>query len=131
MTFAERSKDEQLYNVTGKYTSDCIKFEKENLDDGSSDENIKSYVLRKREREMTFTLSDKEKITDKSTNTRKSSRFGLSEARGFDNENLEDKMQDEEKLQNEKESLHVTRSYVQRHLKLKSKINNDMKKLTS
>ncbi|KAL6439603.1 hypothetical protein ACFW04_004001 [Cataglyphis niger] len=124
----ERSKDEQLYNMTGKYTSDCIKFEKENLE--SSDENIKSYVLRKRECEMTFTLSDKEKITDKSTNARKSSRFGLSEARGFNNENLEDKMQDEEKLQNEKEPLHVTRSYVQRHLKLKSKIN-DMKKLTS
>ncbi|XP_029662660.1 E3 ubiquitin-protein ligase RAD18-like isoform X1 [Formica exsecta] len=125
----ERSKDGQLYNVTEKYTSDCTKFEKENLE--SSDENIKSYIFRKREREMTFTSSDKEKIIDKSTNARKSFRFGLSEARGFNNENFEDKMQDEEKLQNEKEPLHVTRSYVQRHLKLKSKISNDMKKLTN
>lgn len=50
-------------------------------------------------------------------------------ARKFNNENSEDKTQDEEKLQNEKEPLHVTRGYVQRHLKLKSKINNDLKEL--
>lgn len=72
-----------------KYTSDRTKFEKENLE--SSDESIKSYALRKRKREMTFTLSDKERIADRSTNVRKSSRFGLNEARGFNNENFKEK----------------------------------------
>lgn len=79
---------------------------------------------------MTFMLNDKEKIADRSTNARKSSRFGLSEARGFNNENFE-KMQDEEKLQNEKEPLHVTRGYVRRHLKLKSKISKNIKKINN
>lgn len=127
MAFTERLKDEQ-YNVKEKYTSNRIKFEKENLE--SLDE-IKSYTLRKRESEMTFTLSDKEKIADRLTNARRSSRYGLNEARGFNNENSEDKTQDEEKLQNEKEPLYVTRGYIQRHFKLKSKINNDLKTLKS
>lgn len=35
-------------------------------------------------------------------------------------------IQDEEQLQNKKKSLHVTHDYVQRHLKLKSKISNDL-----
>lgn len=87
MTFTEKLIDEQVYNVKEKYTSDRTKFEKENLE--SSDESIKSYALRKREREMTFTC-DKKRIADRSTNVRKSSRFGLSEARGFNNENFKD-----------------------------------------
>lgn len=119
----ERSKNEQLYNMKKKNASDRTKFEKENLE--SSDESLKSYSFRKRERKMTFTLSDKEKIANRLI---KKSRFGLSEARGFDNENFEDKMQDQEKLQNEKEPLRVTRGYVQRHLKLKSNISNDIEK---
>ncbi|XP_011254245.1 E3 ubiquitin-protein ligase RAD18 isoform X1 [Camponotus floridanus] len=85
----EKLKDEQVYNVKEKYTSDRIKFEKENLK--SSDKSIKPYALRKREREMTFTLSDKERIADRSTNVRKSSRFDLSETRGFNNENFKEK----------------------------------------
>lgn len=88
MTFTEKLKDEHVYNVKEKCTSDRTKFEKENLD--SSDENIKSYALRKREREMTFTLNVKENV-DRSTDVRKLFRFGLSEARGFNNENFKDK----------------------------------------
>jgi len=89
LTFTEKLKNEQVYNTKEKYTSDRTKFKKENLE--SSDESIKSYALRKWEREMTFTLSDKEKIADRSTNVRKSSRFGLSETKGFKNENFKDK----------------------------------------
>lgn len=113
MTFTERSKHEQLHNVE-EHAFNRTKFEGKNLE--SSNENIKSCTLRKQGHEMTFMLSDKEKIADRSTNTRKSLRFGLNEAKGFNNENCEDKMQNEDKLQNEEEPLHITRSYM-RHFK--------------
>lgn len=128
MAFTEGSKNEELCNVREKNTPERTKFEKENLD---SDDSIKSYTLRKREHEMLLTLNDKEKIVDKSKKSKKSSKFGLTEARGFNNESVEDKMQDEEKLEIEKVPLRVTRGYVQRHLKLKSKMSNDTKKLQS
>lgn len=91
-------------------------------------------ALRKRERDMTFVLSDDERVADRSMHIRKSARFGLSETIGFNNENFgESALQIEEESQKEKVQLRATcaksvNSSVKRSTRLRSKINSNRKK---
>lgn len=90
----------------------------------SLDETIKTF--RKREREVTSISSDEEKVEEKSISTRKSLRLGLSEAKGFNNGNIDKKMQNEENSQSEKEQIRVTRvkntrSFTKKSIRLRSK----------
>lgn len=118
---------------------DRIKFKKENME--SMDESIDTSMpyqshdntnnLRKRERDMTFLLSDDEKIRDKSTHARKSARFGLSETIGFNNGNVgETALQTEEKSQKKKTQLRAacTNSVNSSIKRLRSKTNSNRKK---
>lgn len=124
MIFAERLKQEQLHNAKKEHALDCTTFEKENVE--SLDETIKTF--RKREREVTFISSDEEKAEEKLTNTRKSLRLGLTEAKGFNNGNIDEKTRNEENSQSEKEQSRVTRtkstrSSTKKSVRLKNKIS--------
>lgn len=122
----ETLKEERLHNAKEGYTSDNIKLDKKNVE---SDENINLYVLRKRERNIVFTLSDEEKTDDRSINGKKLARFGLSEAKGFNNENIgENALQNEEKLQRENEHMRTTyarrtNNAAKRLVKSRGKVN--------
>jgi len=102
-----------------------MKSEKENMK--ALDKDLTIWTPRKREREMAFALSDEEKITDRTMNVKKSLRFGLSEAKGFNNENFDETARDEEKSQNEKEESQVirtnnVRNFVRKSVRLRNKI---------
>ncbi|XP_011686477.1 PREDICTED: E3 ubiquitin-protein ligase RAD18-like [Wasmannia auropunctata] len=105
----ERPKHEQSNKTMTEYAAGSIKSEKENMKikDKILDKDIATWTLRKREREMAFALSDEEKIVERGTIARKSLRLGLSEAKGFNNENFGETMRDEEKSQSEKEQSQV------------------------
>lgn len=82
---------------------------------------------------MAFALSDEEKITDRAMN-RKSSRLGLSEAKGFNNENFCETARDEGKSQCEKEQSQVIRmdkirNLIRKSVRLRNKISNGTRKL--
>lgn len=97
-----------------------------------SHENISA--LRKREHDMTLTLSDDERIGNRMTSVRKSARFGLSETIGFNNETFaENTSQVEEELQKKKVQSRAAcaksvNSLVKRSIRLRSKINSNRKK---
>ncbi|XP_032681598.1 E3 ubiquitin-protein ligase RAD18-like [Odontomachus brunneus] len=133
----EESK-QQLCNAK-EYTPHRIKFEKENMEsmDGtivasaSNRSRDNTNALRKRERDMTFVLSDDERIADRSMHVRKSARFGLSETIRFNNENFgESTVQIEEESRKEKVQLRATcarsvNNSVKRSTRLRSKINRE------
>ncbi|KYN20722.1 E3 ubiquitin-protein ligase RAD18 [Trachymyrmex cornetzi] len=96
----EKSNLEQLNEPVEEYAIG-MKSEKENMK--TLDKDLTTWTPRKREREMAFALSDEEKIADRITNVKKSLRFGLSEAKGFNNENFDETARDEGKSQSEKE----------------------------
>ncbi|KYQ58070.1 E3 ubiquitin-protein ligase RAD18, partial [Trachymyrmex zeteki] len=96
----ERSNHEQLNEAMEEYAIGT-KSEKENMK--ALDKDLTTWTPRKREREMAFALSDEEKIADRIMNVKKSLRFGLSEAKGFNNENFGETARDEERSQSEKE----------------------------
>ncbi|KYM78368.1 E3 ubiquitin-protein ligase RAD18 [Atta colombica] len=104
----EKSNLEQLNEAVEKYAIG-MKSEKENMK--ALDKDLTTWTPRKREREMAFALSDEEKIADRTMNVKKSLRFGLSEAKGFNNENFDKTARDEEKSQNEKEESQVILSF--------------------
>lgn len=104
------------------------KFEKENVK--TLDKDPTTWILRKREHEMAFVLSDEEKIADRTINTKKSPRFGLSEAKGFNNENFDETARDEEKSQSEKEQSQIIqtnniRNFARKSVRLKNKMSNE------
>lgn len=126
MVFTERSKHEQLNKVMEEYASDGTKFEKENVKTLNKD--LTTWALRKREREKT--LSDEEKIVDIAMITRKSLRLGLSEAKGFNNENFDETELDEKKSQSEKEQSEIirTNNFARKSVRLRNKMSNDTRK---
>lgn len=91
-----------------EHVSGNTKFEKENMK--TLDKDLINWTLRKREREVAFVLSDEEKIVDRPINARKSPRLGLSEAKGFNNENFDETARVEEKSQSEKEQSQIIRT---------------------
>lgn len=122
--FIERLKHEQLNEAIEEHTSGSTKFEKENMK--ALDKDL-TWTLRKREREMAFALSDEEKIADKAVSARKSSRLGLSEAKGFNNENFDETARDGERSQSEKEQSQVIQTnnihnFTRKSVRLKNKI---------
>ncbi|XP_011147412.2 E3 ubiquitin-protein ligase RAD18 isoform X1 [Harpegnathos saltator] len=137
----EESKQQLIHNVR-EYVPDRKKFEKENMKTADeknfasvltrSRDNIN--VLRKRERDMTLTLSDDERIGDRSISVKKSARFGLSETVGFNNGNFgENTLQVEEESQEKVQSRatcakSINTSSVSRSTRLRSKINSNRKK---
>jgi len=130
MIFIERSKHKQLNKAMEEYTSGT-KSEKENVK--TLDKNLTTWALRKREHE--FALSDEEKSADRVT-ARKSLRLGLSEAKGFNNESFGETARDEEKSQSEKEQSQVIRTnnirnFARKSVRLKNKMSNDIRKLTT
>lgn len=115
-----------------EYAFDGTKSEKENVKALNKDPT--NWALRKREHERT--LSDEEKIADRAMITRKSLRLGLSEAKGFNNENFDETVLDEEKSQSEKEQSQVIRTnnicnFAKKSVRLRNKISNDTRKLTT
>jgi len=131
MIFVERSKHKQLNKATEEYTSGT-KSEKENVK--TLDKNLTTWALRKREHE--FALSDEEKIADRAMTARKSLRLGLSEAKGFNNESFGETVRDEGKSQSEKEQSQVIRTnnirnFARKSVRLKNKMSNDIRKLTT
>lgn len=115
-----------------EHTSGSRKIEKENMK--ALDKDRTTWTLRKREREMAFALSDEEKLADKAINARKSPRLGLSEAKGFNNENFGETARDEGKSQSEKEQSQVIRTnnirnFARKSVRLKNKISNEKRKL--
>lgn len=138
MIFTGESK--QLHNVK-EYVTGCTKVEKENVE--SVDENIVASLpnrscdmnaLRKRERDMTFTLSDDERIGDRSMNVMKSARFGLSETIRCNNDHFdENTLHIEEESQKQEVQSRAAfaknvNSRVKRSTRLTSKINNNIRK---
>lgn len=112
MVFIERSKHEQSNKE--EYASGSTKCEKENMKALNKDLTV--WALRKRE----IMLSDEEKIADRAINVRKSLRLGLSEAKGFNNENFDETTLDEGKSQSEKEQSQVIRTNNIRNFARKS-----------
>lgn len=100
------------------HASGSTTFEKENMK--TLDKDLITWTLRKREHEMAFALSDEEKIIDRPTNARKSPRLGLSEAKGFNNENFDETARVEDNSQNEKEQSQVIRTNNIRNFARKS-----------
>ncbi|KAG5312106.1 RAD18 ligase, partial [Acromyrmex insinuator] len=107
----EKSNLEQLNEVVEEYAIG-MKSEKENMK--ALDKDLITWTPRKREREMAFALSDEEKIADRTMNVKKSLRFGLSEAKGFNNENFGETARDEGKSQSEKEESQIINLYLYR-----------------
>lgn len=112
--------------------SGSTKPEKENLK--ALDQDLTIWTPRKREREMTLVLSDEENIADRTVNAKKSFRFGLSEAKGFNNENFGETAQEEEKSQSEKEQSQVIRTnnirnFTRKSVRLRNKVGNEKRKL--
>jgi len=128
MIFIERSKHKQLNKATEEYASGT-KSEKENVK--TLNKNLTTWALRKREHE--FALNDEDKIADRAMTARKSLRLGLSEVKGFNNES--ETAQDEGKSQSEKEQSQVNRTNNIRNFarksRLKNKMSNDIRKLTT
>ncbi|XP_071639549.1 uncharacterized protein [Temnothorax longispinosus] len=127
----ERLKHEQL-NKAMEYASGSTKFEKENMK--ALDKDLTTWTSRKREREMAFVLSDEENIADRTINARKSPRLGLSEVKGFNNENFGETARDEEKSQSEKEQSQVIRTnnirnFARKSVRLRNKMSNEEKKI--
>ncbi|XP_011879522.1 PREDICTED: E3 ubiquitin-protein ligase RAD18-like isoform X2 [Vollenhovia emeryi] len=130
----ERSKHEQLNKAMEDYVSGSTKFEKENLK--ALDQDLTTRIFRKREREIAFALNDVEIIADRAMNTKKLPRFGLSEAKGFNNENPGETVQDEEKSQSEKEQsqtirINNVRNLARKSVRLRNKISNKGKKISN
>ncbi|KYN05661.1 E3 ubiquitin-protein ligase RAD18, partial [Cyphomyrmex costatus] len=124
----EKLNYEQLNEVMEEYATGT-KSEKENM---KTDKDLTTWTPRKREREMAFALSDEEKIADRTMNVKKSLRLrlGLSEAKGFNNENFGETMQDEGKSQSEKEQSQVirtnnVRNFARKSVRLRNKMNKN------
>lgn len=108
-----------------EYASGSTKPEKENLK--TLDKDLTPWTPRKRE--ITLALSDEENIADRMVNAKKSLRLGLSEAKGFNNENFNETVQNEEKSQSEKEQSQVIRTnnirnFTRKSVRLKNKVCN-------
>lgn len=131
MIFIERLKYEQLNKAMEEYASGSTKPEIENLK--ALDTDLTTWTPRKREREKTLALSDEENIADRMVNAKKSLRLGLSEAKGFNNENFGETAQNEEKSQSEKEQSQVIRTnnilnFTRKSVRLKNKVSNEKRK---